>query len=188
MMCLHPKRIVIVGSAGIGKTTLAEHIKDKLHIRFIPEQARVICKTLGYKSIYEIKDPNYFRVLVLKKQIKLEEKLKNFLTDRGTIDCWIHWLRWSAGRAMSHETENYFNTAYGQALKYSHIIYIPYSLGSSIKSNDGFRWNNEEYQNQIDRLFKQTLLEWELMNKTYIVKSKILKDRIKEVLGYLTLS
>lgn len=184
----YPKRIVIVGSAGVGKTTLARNLKNKLHIRFISEQARTICEKLGYKSIYEIKDPNSFRIEVLKSQIKLEENLKSFLTDRGAIDCWIHWLRWSAARAMSCETEKYFQLAYSQSLKYSHIIYIPYIAGLNTKVDDGFRWNNEEYQNQVDRLFKQTLLEWQLMNKTYIVKSKNLKDRIKEVLDYLAVS
>src|SRR3989338_9438368 len=119
------KRIVVIGSAGVGKTSLLENVKSKLGLRVIPEQARVVCKRLGYKNIYEIKDPDSFRFLTLKEQIKLEEKYNQFISDRSTIDCWVHWVRWSWGKTKTYESEKYFNLAYEQALKYSHIIYIP---------------------------------------------------------------
>ncbi len=180
-----PKRIVIIGSAGVGKTTLANKAKAKLRIKFISEQARVICKKLGYKNIYEIKDPDLFRFTVLKEQIKTEEKLKQFLSDRSTIDCWVHWVRWSWGIKKTYESEKYFNLSFNQALKYSHIIYIPRLIKPK---EDGFRWNDENYQNQIDRLFHETLLEWGLMSRTYIIQSTKLKDRVSEVLDFLTIN
>lgn len=176
------KRIVIIGSAGVGKTSLLNEIKSSFHLRVIPEQARIVCKKLGYKNIYEITDPTKFRFLTLKEQIKLEEKYKRFISDRSTIDCWVHWIRWSYSNTKSFESEKYFKLAYTQALKYSHIIYIPRLFKPK---EDGFRWNDEEYQNQVDRLFKEILLGWELMSRTYIVKSKTLKERIKEVKNYL---
>ena len=177
-----PKRIVIIGSAGVGKTTLANKIKEKFELKFIPEQARVICSKLGYKNIYEIKDPDNFRFTVLKEQIKIEEKLKQFLSDRSTIDCWVHWVRWSWGIKKTYESEKYFNLSFNQALKYSHIIYIPRLIKPK---EDGFRWNDEDYQNQIDRLFRETLLEWGLMSRTYIIQSTKPKERVNEVLSYL---
>lgn len=178
-MILKPqKRIVIIGSAGVGKTTLLEALKSKISLKTISEQARIICKKSGYKSIYEIKDPNKFRWHTLKEQIKQEEKYKEFISDRSTIDCWVHWVRWSWGRATTDESDEYFNLAYNQALKYSHIIYIPRMLKPK---EDGFRWNNEDYQKQIDKLFKATLLEWDLMKRTYIIQRKNTKERIKEV-------
>lgn len=184
MLTKAPKRIVIIGSAGVGKTSLLNEIKSSLHLKTIPEQARIVCKQLGYKNIYEIKDPTLFRLVTLKEQIKLEEKYKQFIADRSTIDCWVHWLRWSYSNAKTFESEKYFNLSRNQALKYSHIIYIP-RLFTFKPEDDGFRWNNEEYQNQVDRLFKETLLLWELMGRTCIVKSKKIKDRVKEVKSYL---
>lgn len=181
MLNKSPKRIVIIGSAGVGKTTLLNALSKKLTSKVIPEQARSICKRLGYKNIYEIEDPYNFRVLTLKEQIKLEERLKQFISDRSTIDCWIHYMRWSWSIRKTFESERYFRLAKNQALKYSHIIYIPRMF--KIKHEDGFRWNNEDYQNQIDRLFREILLEWQLMHKTYIIQSNNLKDRIKEVIN-----
>ena len=180
-----PQRIVIIGSAGVGKTCLLNEIKKNLHLRIIPEQARIICKELGYKNIYDIKDPTKFRSLTLKKQVKLEEEFNQFISDRSTIDCWVHWIRWSWCTTKTFESEKYFKLAYRQALKYSHIIYIPRLFKPK---DDGFRWNDEEYQKQIDRLFKQLLLEWEMMSKTYIIKSKDLKERVREVKECLSFS
>ena len=182
MLNKYPKRIVITGSAGVGKTTLIRNLKKKVNLKIIPEIAREICNRAGYKSIYEIKDHDKSRYLVLKEQIEQEEKYREFLSDRSTIDCWIHWVRWSWCIKKTFESEAYYKLAYTQALKYSHIIYIPRMFKAK---DDGFRWNDKDYQNQIDRLFKEILLEWQLMRKTYIVKSKDLKERVKEVTKYL---
>ena len=176
------KRIVIIGSAGVGKTTLLEGLKKYIKLKTIPEQARVICKQLGYSNIYEIKDPHKFRWQTLYEHIRLEEKYKEFISDRSTVDCWTHWVRWSWGATKTYESEKYFRLAFNQALKYSHIIYIPRLIKPS---DDGFRWNDEDYQNQVDRLLKETLLQWELMNKTYIVQSNQVKERIQEILQLL---
>ncbi len=175
-------RIVIIGSAGVGKTTLFNSLKNKLKLKVIPEQVRIICKEMGYKNIYEINDQKKLRQLTLNAQVNKEEKFKEFISDRSTIDCWVHWTRWSWSEAKTSESEKYYKIAFNQSLKYSHIIYIPRLIKPR---NDGFRWNNNEYQNQIDRLFKQTLLEWQLMNRTLIIQSKDLNERLREVSDFL---
>lgn len=185
MLKKSPKRIIITGSAGVGKTTLLNGIKKYTGLSIIGEQARIICNKLGYKNIYEIKDHSKFRLLTLKAQIKQEEKYKQFISDRSTIDCWVHWIRWSWNNQKTFESEKYFKLAYNQALKYSHIIYIPRLIKPK---EDGFRWNDNDYQNQIDRLFREVLMEWQLMNKTYVLQSKDLKNRIKEVKSFLNFS
>jgi len=182
MMEKTPKRIVLIGASGVGKTSLLKKFKDGIALQIIDEQARIICKELGFKNIYEIKNPNHFRQLVLKKQIEIEEQLNEFISDRSTIDCWVHWVRWSYESAKTFESEKYYQKAFHQALKYSHIIYIPIMFEIT---KDDFRWTNNEYQNQIDRLVLNVLKDWGLMKRTYIVESPILNNRAKEVLNYL---
>ena len=184
MLNKSPKRIVIIGSAGVGKTSLLNKVKDKIKLKVIPEQARILCKKLGYKNIYEISNHDKFRFDVLKEQIKLEEKYHEFISDRSTIDCWVHWMRWSWNSTKTYESEKYFKLAYAQALKYSHIIYIPRLFKSK---EDGFRWNDEDYQNQIDRLFKEVLLEWDLMKRTHVINSSDLRARLNEINCFLCL-
>lgn len=176
------KRIVIIGAASTGKTTLAEAISKKLNLKLIQEQARIICKRLGSNNIYEIKDQKQFRFQVLKDQIKLEERLKNFISDRSTIDCWVHWIRWNYETAKTFESEKYYKLAFSQALKYSKIIYVPRIIKPK---NDGFRWNDNDYQNQIDRLFKDILFEWNLIQRTYIIQSSKLNERVKEAMNFI---
>ena len=176
------KRIVIIGSAGVGKTTLINSL-NIVKLKKIPELARIICKDLGYKNIYDIKDQNKFRFLTLKKQIELEEKCKEFISDRSCIDCWVYWMRWSWESAKTNETEKFFAHCFNQAKKYSHIIYIPRIIKSK---EDGFRWNDESYQKQVDRLFRSTLLEWDLMKRTFVIDSTNLKERVSRVKEFLT--
>src|SRR5947207_13909564 len=89
------KRIVVIGSAGVGKTTIVKAIQPRINLKIIKEQARLICKKLGYKNIYEIKNPNIFRLETLNCQIKAEEELKQFISDRSTLYGWVHWYSWS---------------------------------------------------------------------------------------------
>ena len=186
----HNKRIVIIGSAGVGKTTLFNSLKRRLGLKPINEIARDLCIRLGYKNIYEIKDQEKFRFLVLEEQIKLEEKYKEFISDRSTIDCWVHWVRWSWNKVETdrwgiYESEKYYELSRNQALKYSHIIYIPRLFKGK---EDGFRWNDESYQKQLNRLFKETLFEWDLMKRVYIINSKDVNERVRDGIKFISWS
>lgn len=176
------KRIVITGAAGVGKTTTFNDLREELLLKSIPEQARIICKKMGYKNIYEIKEHEKFRNLVLEEQFKLEEQYNSFISDRSTVDCWVHWVRWSWNLKKVEESEKYFLKCFQQAKKYSHIIYIPRLFKSK---EDGFRWNNEDYQNQIDRLVLSTIKEWGLVHRTHIVRAKTKNDRLVELINFL---
>lgn len=176
------KRVVIIGSAGVGKTTLFNRLSKRVSLKLIPEQARIICKKFGFKNIYEIKNPTKFRWEVLNQHRHLENKYTNFLADRSTIDCWVHHMRWDWNNNKTFEAEKYFKKAKSQALKYSHIIYIPRLIEPE---EDGFRWNDDDYQNQIDRMLLNTLREWGLIHRTYFIKSTDIKQRVKESLEFL---
>ena len=178
------KRIIAIGSSGVGKTTLVESLTPLLSLQVIPELGRAICKEMGFERIGEIEDQEGFKQKVLATQIEEEEQLGSFISDRSTIDCWILWQRWNLCSAMTFTSEAYYQKSKQQATKYTHIIYIPPMFDPE---DDGFRWCDKDYQQQIDRLVRMTLYEWNLFDKVYQVKSDKKEKRVEEIKNWLSL-
>jgi hypothetical protein len=153
-----------------------------LSLPVIPEIARELCLTMGYKYTGEIPEQEDFKRLVLTQQIDYENKLRDFISDRSTIDCWVLWQRWNICQAMSYDTEAYYEKARAQAQEYSRIIHVPPMFEPV---NDGFRFADKDYQKQIDRLVRATLYDWNLLHRTYFVKSPHLEGRVQEIAEWL---
>ncbi len=168
----------------MGKTTLVDLLAPQISLPIIPELARKICDEMGYDRIGDIPDQDDFRRKVLEAQITAEENAQSFISDRSTIDCWVLWQRWNICQALTCDTESYYEHAKRQAAKYTHIIYIPPMFKPT---EDGFRWIDPDYQKQIDRLVRMTLYEWELPERTLVVKSSDNKKRVEEVMNWLQL-
>jgi hypothetical protein len=92
-------------------------------------------------------------------------------------------MRWSWNYTTIEESEALYQKAWAQAKLYDLIIYIPVMFDNVV--DDGFRWANAVYQEQMDRLIKATLFDMGLMEKVYILKSPSVEDRVREVVGVL---
>ncbi|MCA9804271.1 MAG: ATP-binding protein [Cyanobacteria bacterium HKST-UBA02] len=178
-------RIIITGASGVGKTTLVESLTPLLSLPVIPELGRRLCQEMGYERIGEIPDQEGFKIKVLDAQIRAEKELGSFLSDRSTIDCWVLWQRWNICQAMTYTSEDYYRKAREQASGYTHIIYVP-PMFEPVE--DSFRWTDRDYQNQIDRLVRTTIYDWELCDRTYTIKSRETAARAQEVLTWLKIS
>lgn len=176
------RRIIAIGASGVGKTTLVGSLAPLLSLNIIPELGRKLCHDMGFERIGEIPDQEGFKRRVLEAQIEEEERLGSFLSDRSTIDCWVLWQRWNICQAMTYDTEAYYEKARKQSERYSHIIYIPPMFEAE---EDGFRWTDKDYQSQIDRLVRMTLYEWDLLDRTYEVKSDNKEERLEEIKYWL---
>lgn len=176
-------RITLTGASGVGKTTLAQHLSEKLNLPLIPELGREICKEMGFERIGDIPDQEKFKVQVLARQIELEEHLQHFIADRSAIDCWVLWQRWNLCSAMTYDTERYYNHAREQSLKYTHIIYVPPHFKTV---EDGFRWTDPDYITQLDRIVRMTLFDMNLWSKTLTISSDKIEARIEEVTGWIS--
>lgn len=170
-------KIAILGAAGVGKTTLWDAIKTDL-IK-IPEQVRVLSSERGYDSPYSItEDLNQFRFDVLKRQIMEENQAKQFLVDRSVIDAWAYYMRWSWNSSTVEETEEFYQLAYEQAQKYDLLIYVPIMFEIQ---DDGYRWANPIYQQQVDRLLRSIINDWSLNDKVYEINTSTLTTRLVEL-------
>jgi hypothetical protein len=83
---------------------------------------------------------------------------------------------------MTYDTEAYYERARSQSSKYTHIIYIPPMFAPQ---EDGFRWTDSDYQKQIDRMVRTTLYDWKLLDRTLMLKSEGVKERVAEVMDWL---
>lgn len=137
---------------------------------------------MGYKRIGDIPDQEDFKRKVLTAQIAEEERLGSFIADRSTIDCWVLWQRWNVCQAMTYDTEAYYKEARAQAEKYSHLIYVPPMFAPP---EDGFRWTDTDYQQQIDRLVRMTLYEWNLLDQTFTVSATSPDERLRQAAAWL---
>ncbi|HEY9867779.1 MAG TPA: ATP-binding protein [Candidatus Obscuribacterales bacterium] len=176
-------RIIVTGASGVGKTVLIEALAPRLGLPIIPEIGRSLCRSMGYARIGEIPDQEGFKRQVLEAQIAEEDRLGSFISDRSTLDCWVLWQRWNICSAMTYDTESYYRLARSQAGKYTHVVYMPPMFPPP---EDGFRWTDPDYQRQIDRLVRATLYEWELLDRTFVVKCEGPEARAGEVMSWLS--
>jgi GTPase SAR1 family protein len=176
-------RIAIIGSAGVGKTSLLEALfkMDRISSQYqkIPEQVRVLCAERGYTSPYQIDDDvNEFREEILLRQIQSESASQSFIADRSTIDAWVYFMLWSWNMVEIDRAESFYQAAYKQAQQYDLLIYLPIMFEAK---DDNFRWANATYQKQVDRLLLAMVDSWTLRSKLYTVQSLKLEDRVEEI-------
>ncbi len=157
-----------------------EALTPLLALPVIPELGRKLCVEMGFEYPGQIPDQENFKRRVLDEQIAEERRLGAFLGDRSTVDAWVLWQRWNICQAMSYDTESFYLKARAQTEFYTDIIYIPPMF---VVEDDGVRWTDGDYQKQIDRLVRMTLYEWNLLDRTYTVKS--VNDRLADVFNWL---
>lgn len=177
-----PRRIVLTGASGVGKTSLAVVLAGKLQLPVIPELGRQLCQDMGYARIGDIPDQEAFKQKVLAMQIEHENALAEFISDRSTIDCWVLWQRWNICQAMTYDSEAYYQASRQQAQSYSHVIYVPSMFEPPA---DDFRWTDPDYQKQIDRLVRATIFDWQLSERCLTLSRDNVEARLQEVLAWL---
>lgn len=175
-------KLTVMGSSGVGKTSLAERISAALDLPFLPEIGRLLCRELGFERIGDIPEQEKFKTLALERQIEDEAQFDSFVADRSAIDCWVLWQRWNICTAMTYDTEALYDSVLKHASSYTHIVYIPPMFAAS---EDGFRWTEPDYIKQIDRIIRMTLYDLDLWHRVLTIRESDLEERIKEVERWL---
>lgn len=148
-------QIAVVGSHGVGKTTLAVDLAESLGVDFIPETSRAVAKIRGIASLEE---PDAYTVGVdfqfqcLAHQIGAERGSRSFVVDRGLLDYLAYPLALGVFQDRMADLQVYMDLI-DRHLDYTHVIYVP--ISSDVIEPDGFRSTDQGFQRAIDRLIRR---------------------------------
>lgn len=162
-------KIVMVGPSGVGKTTLAKDLAEKLSILFVSGSYSDLVpetKETKHKDMI-LADPRVIYIqdyeLFVKRDQIFKEAGDNFISDRSFIDSIAYHLQ-----KLSHQVDVNVSISFINELKKSieenttHIIYIPYTvsmIGNFEIEDNSKRILNPYYQVQISSLMTTTLTQ-----------------------------
>lgn len=167
------KKICIVGSQGVGKTTLTNLLSTKLKIPVISEIARNFTKE--QLQCTNIEYPN-IQKRILELQLLEESKYDSFISDRGSIDNLAYFLYSCYDISSDLDNSFYVSQSINNALNYTHIFFLrpEWEL-----VDDGFRDCDVNYQKSIDIIIKTIL---QLYNIKYYMLSGTIENRMKKAM------
>ena len=162
-------KISITGSFGVGKTTLANILQEKINIPLLPEVARILIKQ-GHKMDKGV-TPDLEYIMA-----KMQEELENgkeWIADR----CFIDLYAYIKILFPKHVGLNYEILSFLQKSKYDFIFYLPIEFPIE---NDGERSVDVKFQKKIDREIKKIIKEFFPNNFYKITGTK--EKRIEKIL------
>jgi len=142
-------KVGIVGSHGVGKSTLAAELSKLTNTPLIIEIARN--HNVNTKDRRE-----YFHIQknILNDQLAAEwaHESTGYISDRTTIDNLAYFK--AGAKYTPDEYSDYEQKAKFYRFEYSHIFYLPIEFGLE---DDGFRFVDVDYQKQIDVILMDIL-------------------------------
>lgn len=169
------KRVALVGSSSVGKTTVYELLKNELtDYRFINESTRTV-RQYGFP----INEKGTSETQLAISSFHLEALLQpgNILLDRCYLDLLVYT---NYIDNISENTYNYIKATWDRINnQYTHFVYFPIEFTSV---DDGVRSTNEEWRRKIDEQFKDKLSELE---RPFLTVTGSPKQRVQQIINYI---
>lgn len=164
------QRTAIVGTHGVGKTTIHEALKEHLPHNFIKEQATQITKDWG-KTVPEIlqdeKLYEEFQLEILRRQKDLEKP--PFVADRSQMD------------TLAYATDEFAERVKSLiSMDYDGLIYVPIEFNPEMGEN---RVDDLEYRAEVDRKMKKLV---EGSGVPFIEVRGSIEDRVNQVIDFIS--
>lgn len=162
-------KIGLIGSAGLGKSSIALEISKKMNLFFLKskEITRPILKKYGWNSLSASRNDCNVEKFLSQKEIEYEivdkrtyqESLLSggFITDRTTLECFVYALL-SVEKYADDEICLLEKICKENMKNYTHIFYFPYKNGWL--EDNGLRTVNTYFQWKIDLMIRGLLDDW----------------------------
>lgn len=164
-----PKLVALIGTHGVGKTTIFEYLKEEIsgHVAFISDIARMCPFSVG-----ETTTPRA-QLWILREQIRREDLTEKAICDKSVIDHYAYFVYWYGHRS---KVETWLAP---YALRYDLVIKMP--ANPAFLVDDGLRPTDVTFQQDVDRIIDGLLGTWG-------VKFKRLPNNLHYDLSSMTLS
>lgn len=173
-----PLRIALVGSAGVGKTTLAERLAAELGLPLSVDPVRGLLAELGLNAPNSLNDGSRLDLCqkVLARRIAFEGAHASFVADRAALDTAVYWLRWCP-RGANDATAALFATARSHMTRYSHVFMLPW--GALPLVDDATRTPDRWYQYGMHALTLGVLRDWNVPHLALPASCVAIEDRVE---------
>lgn len=167
------KRILICGTSGIGKTTLAKLICERYKLPFINGSSTVLWdkyKIESHRDLLKmaIDEPQKgldFQYELVDIRRRLTKDLEAFVTDRSLVDNIVYFLYQNAPFLTFEQTEKYIDYCHDTMSiierKNCDLIYLTRNFHKNDPqpeiSSDGKRIINTYFQDMVDGIFQQVV-------------------------------
>lgn len=155
-------KIALTGTHGIGKTTLAKQLSERLGIPYLDEVARRVAEFYGFTDSEQIRNNSLERIRTFQSdvwatQIKTEWSYPDgFVSCRSVLDAVAYAIYYFGGI-----TDTYLDVlkriTYDLTADYDALIYCPIPDGIDEPENDGFRFTDKDSQIAIDCIIQGML-------------------------------
>lgn len=169
------KRIALVGTSSVGKTTVFELLKNRLpKYEFISETTRTAKK---YDFPINENGTNATQLAISNLHTYSLLTPYNLVLDRCYLDLVVY------SKIIDNISPNVKafieNTWHKVKEEYTHIIYFPIEFKAV---NDGIRSINEEWRKEVDDMFK---VELNKLNKKYLTVSGSPMQRVEQIMNFI---
>jgi nicotinamide riboside kinase len=166
-------KIAIVGSHGVGKTTLSSKLSKILNLPLIPDVA-----VEAYRKGFTISEntPPEIQFWMFAKHLEYERGLgENWIADKCLIDYSVYAdVLFTDTRVTGLLAEMTSRNAY-----YDFVFYLPIEFPIE---DDGVRSLDVNFQKNVDDRYKQVLDQW---NVSYITLTGSIENRVKQAANHI---
>jgi len=167
-------KIAIAGAHGVGKTTFAKVLAEKLNFNYIHDIVREEALNKGF-VINENTSPEVQLWLVC-RQWELENTTpENWVSDKSLFD----YLVYGEIILKDERVKKVIRDIVKRNAHYDWVFYLPIEFQMEL---DGARSEDLEFQKNVDYRYRQCLKEFGIK---YIVLSGSVQERVNQALEYL---